>query len=241
MALGTVTYAQEPAGAKPPRGQRANRQPGQPGQAGQRQERRGRLNLAAMPVETLDALVKLTPEQKTKFTAIHDKFLKDREALGGGRPGGQGPGGQQAQPGQPGQTRSAANPANREKLQEMGKAANDQALALLTDAQKEKLKGAGKDIALARSLRVPYPILAELKLTDAQKTKIADISREAQEKTRALSGEDRRTKGREIMTESRDKILALLDATQKATLEKNRAAGRRGGQNRRAEGNRPRP
>src|SRR5690242_9827423 len=77
-----------------------------PGQrrAGQGQGRnRGRgVSLATLSVSTLDAVVKLTPEQKTKLTAIHDKYETDAKPL---RP-------------QPG---AQPDPANRQKLADLNR------------------------------------------------------------------------------------------------------------------------
>src|SRR2546423_9678723 len=69
------------------------------GQGGQRRGG-GRVSLATLPIETIDAIVKLTPEEKTKITEIQAAYAKDAAPL---RPM---PGGQ-------------ADPANQMKLREL--------------------------------------------------------------------------------------------------------------------------
>src|SRR4051812_42990971 len=81
----------------------AQNQPGGAGQRGQRGQggRGGRgASLTTLPVETLDKILKLTPDEKTKVTAIRDKYTEESRTL---RP-------QQGQ--QP-------DPANRDKLREL--------------------------------------------------------------------------------------------------------------------------
>jgi len=165
--------------------------------------------LVRLPVAALDAAVHLTADQRARITAIQEKYRTDVRAL---RPA----------PGSP------PNPENRAKRAELTRQANQQIEAVLTAAQKERLKSALQEIAPLRGAGLPLELLAQLKLTDEQKKQITAIAREAREKIGALPREERRAKGQEITQAARDKILAVLTADQKATLEKWNSERRRG-------------
>ena len=174
-------------------------------QGAQRQGNRGTrgVSLATVPVVALSAALKLTDEQKTKITAIHDKYAEDAKAL---RPA---PG---AQP----------DPANREKRRELTNKANADIEAVLNDEQKAKLKDVLQEMGMLRSAGIPLELVGDLKLTDDQKKQMAAIMADTQEKMRGLSPEDRRAKGREMMQEARTKMEAVLTDEQKAMIEKYR-------------------
>ena len=109
LALGTGVLAQN----------------GDPAQAqGRRQGRggRGAATLTSLPVDALDAILKLTPDQKTKITAIREKLTNDTRGL--------------QQPGQP------PNP----KVGELRTQATKDIEAVLTDEQKMKWTEARKDL-----------------------------------------------------------------------------------------------
>lgn len=175
-----------------------------------RGERRGErvMGLARMPIARLDAAVGLTADQKAKIKAIQDKYQADVRAL---RPA-------------PGSEPSAEA---RQKRAERTRQANQEIMAVLTTAQKEKLQGALREMAPLRRSGLSPELAAELKLTDAQKRQIATITKETRERIGALSPEERRTRGREIAREAREKITSLLTPDQKAVLEKRSQERRR--------------
>src|SRR5205085_5884079 len=77
------------------------------------QKKGGVANLAVLPVDAIDAAVKLTPDQKVRITAIHDKYRTDAAPL---RP----------VKGVP------ADPSNTQKLRALTSQANSDILAALT-------------------------------------------------------------------------------------------------------------
>lgn len=198
LGISAASYAQNPdPGA------------GRPARQGQRGQR-GQVSAASLPVDVVDKMVKLTPEQKTKLTAIHDKYIADMKALPA------------PQPGQP------VDQETRQKRTEINTAARTQIEALLTDGQKKKLEDGLKDLSALRAAGVPLELVADLKLTDEQRKQIAEIQKDTQAKRQALTPEERRTKGRELNQEARTKIEAILTADQKAQIEKYRKEHPRG-------------
>jgi Spy/CpxP family protein refolding chaperone len=196
VAAGTLAFVVSlPAFAQAPAA------PGQPGQGqGRGQGRRGQrgVSLATIPVDALDSAVKLKADQRTKIQAIQDKLRTDSQAL---RP----------QPGSP------PDPANRDKMREMNQKAIADIEAILTTEQKDKLKTAMAEMGTLRSVGIPLALAGSLKLTDDQKKKIADISKEIREKMQnGGQGADRRA----LMQEGRTKVEAILTAEQKAAIEK---------------------
>jgi hypothetical protein len=153
---------------------------------GQRQ-----ITAATLPVETLDAIVKLTPTQKTKITQLHDGFTKSMMAM---RP----------QPGAP------PDPAMRQKFGAAITQANQAIDAVLTAPQKTKLAAAAKDLALYRLAGIPFPLYGQIQLTAAQKTGLAQIQQ-------SVSGPQADRNARRA---ARDKAVALLTPAQKALVDK---------------------
>ena len=192
LGAATASYAQNPD----PGAGRTARQ----GQRGQR----GQVSAASLPVDVVDKIVKLTPEQKTKLGAIHDKYTADMKALPA------------PQPGQP------VDQETRQKRSEINTSARTQIEALLTDEQKKRLADGLRDLGALRAAGVPVELVADLKLTDDQKKQIAGIQKDVQAKRQALTPEERRTKGRELNQEARTKIEAVLTADQKAQIERYR-------------------
>src|SRR2546428_9282960 len=117
-ALAGSVLAQAP---KEDPGQNAAPRQGRRAQGAQGQRGAGRVTLATLPIKALDATVKLTDDEKTKITAIQEKYKTDAQAL---RPA------QGAQP----------DPANRQKLRDLSMKANTDIEAVLTKEQNEKLK-----------------------------------------------------------------------------------------------------
>ncbi len=161
----------------------------------------GRMTLAQIPVSALSMELKLTGDQKAKLTEIQTKYRADVQPL---RP-------------TPG---SQPDPSNFQKMRDLSQQANQSMEAVLTDDQKAKLPETLRHFSSLRSVGIPLEVYADLKLTDDQKKQIGDISRDATTKMQALAPEDRRTQGRQIRQEVREKTLALLTADQKAIIEK---------------------
>jgi hypothetical protein len=192
LALSSISFGQAPAA-----GQQGQRGQGRQG----RQGGRGAQSLGAIPVAMLDEALKLTADQKTKVTAIHDKYVAETKDL---RP-------------KPGEQ---ADPANATKIRDLGRTATTDIQALLTDEQKEKLKELRLVLTGFSTAGIPLDIVGDLKLTAEQKTKLAAIAKDVADKTKDFTPEDRRTKGREINQAARTQAEALLTAEQKTAIEK---------------------
>lgn len=194
VAVGGTAVAQAGAGA------------GQ-GRRGQRQVRARAMSLTAIPVKTLDALVTLTADQKTKVEAVQKQFASDAKAL---RPG-------------KGETPSADS---RAKIADLTKKATEDINAILTDAQKETLKTAMKGLAPLRTMGIPPALAIELKLTADQKQQIAAKAKEVAPQLRGLEPTARRAK----LAEVREQVLQMLTDDQKKIAAKFREeqAKRRG-------------
>ncbi len=177
LASSTTSFAQKPA-----KGQKL-------------QGRKGAANMATLPVDSIDAVVKLTPDQKTKITAIHDKYAADSKPLKTIKG-------------------ASADPANAQKLREFTTQANKDIFAVLTPEQQTTLQAASKNMSSLNGVGLPPALAMELKLTDDQKTKLAEISREVRERVKAGA------KKKDAVTELKPKIEAILTAEQKATVTK---------------------
>lgn len=197
LAAGPV-LAQAQPGGRAARGQR--------GQRGQRQGRGARgASLVTLPAKTLDSILKLTADQKTKVTAIQEKYAADAKLL---RPA----------PGQP------ADPANTGKLRALNQQANKDIEEILTAEQKTKWADARKELAVYAAAGIPAALYGTVKLTDDQKTKLQALAKETAEKTRGLAPDQRRAANQE----ARQKAADILTADQKAAIEKYRKENPRG-------------
>jgi Spy/CpxP family protein refolding chaperone len=176
--------------------------------------RNAQAQVAQVPVELLETLCKLTPEQVTKIRAIQTKLQEDLRAL---------------RPRRGDAPESAAAQKRRDLTQQAATEINN----VLTPEQKEALRGAAAELSALRSLNIPLQVVPELKLTAEQKQKIAQIAKEIREKVRALPVEERRAKSRELLTEARSRIEALLTDEQKGVIQKAREQARRRGAGRR--------
>ena len=194
LVISLPSFAQAPAapGQQPGQGRQGR------GGQGRGQGRQRGVTVATMPIEALDAAVKLKPEQKTKIQAIQEKLRTDLQALAP-QPGGQ------------------PDPASRDKRRELNQKGVAHIEAILTTEQKDKLKTAMAEMTTLRSVGIPMALAGQLKLTDDQKKKIADVSKEIREKMQnGGQGADRRA----LMQEGRTKVEAILTADQKAAIEK---------------------
>jgi hypothetical protein len=184
--------------------------PGGPGMQGGGRGRGGRqMGAAMLPVATLDAIVKLSPDQKTKVTGIHDGLEKSMTAM-------------RSAPGQ--------RPDFQKMMGQMTQA-NQAIDAVLTVPQKTKLAAAMKEIALYRMAGIPSGMYGQIKLTAAQKTSLLQI----QQSVVGAGGPP----DRNAMQAAREKAAAVLTPAQKQQVEDYQKAHpneRRGGGGRRAAG-----
>lgn len=139
-----VSLAQGPGGQ--------GRGPGGPGGQGGRGGGRG-MSVASLPVSALDAMVKLTPDQKTKITAIHNKHVKELTAL---RP-------QQGQ---------SFDQGAMQKMRDLNTRTTGEIEALLTPDQKTKMQSARQELRVYRMAGIPLGLYGQIKLTADQKTKL---------------------------------------------------------------------
>jgi Spy/CpxP family protein refolding chaperone len=170
-----------------------------PGGAGQGQGRRGggrQMSLARMSVSQLDAIVKLTADQKAKITPIHDDYVKQATAL---RP----------------QAGQRPDDATMQKMRDLSTQATQQIEAILTPAQKTRLEEARKEFGLYRLAGIPLGLYGKIHLSGDQKTKLEAIQ---QTVTASRSGGDRQAM-RAAMQAAREQAAAVLTADQKKEIE----------------------
>jgi hypothetical protein len=189
--LAIVASAQGPGGPGGPPGQ--GRPGGFGGPGGGRGGRGGGrpITAASLPVETLDAMVKLNAGQKTKIAQIHDTYTKSMTAM---RPA-------------PGQR---PDPSVFQKFGALSTQANQSIDAVLTTGQKTKLAAGIKELATYRLAGIPFGLYGQIQLTSAQKTSLAQIQQ-------TVSGPQ---VTRDARTAARTQAAALLTPAQKALVDK---------------------
>lgn len=176
-------------------------------QVGQRQARA--VPLITVPLETLSTIAPMVAEQKEKLKAIYEQYENEARPL---RP----------------QRGAQQTPENRQKLAEINRKYSEQVEQVLTPEQRTKITDALRQFGALRGLGIPLDVATKLNLTEAQKKQIEPLVREATEKVRAMSPDERRAKSREVMAETREKVLQILTEDQKKTLQE----ARRGNRNR---------
>lgn len=149
LVLPGVAGAQGPGGG-----------PGGPGGGGRQGGGRRQVNIAALPVATLEKALGLNASQKAKVQQIHDKYVKESTPL---RP-------------QPG---AMPDRENMQKLRELGRNASTEIEALLTAPQKQKLTAMREELGLYRLAGIPAGLYGQIGLTEAQKKKLKDLQAEA--------------------------------------------------------------
>lgn len=183
--------------------------------------------LANMPIAYMTMALGLKDEQKTKIQAIQDKVRTDMQDLRKPDENGQRP--------------------DRATLQPKITALNDQAKkdieALLTPEQLKKSATLIKTAGIYNSVGIPLGVVADLKLTADQDTKIAAIAADAQKADVTMQkdmadaqGDDQKTQDlRQARQAARkatqDKALAVLTDAQKTMLtqyQKDHPGGRGG-------------
>jgi Spy/CpxP family protein refolding chaperone len=163
----------------------ANAQGGGQGRGG------ARVTVATVPVGTLNYLITLKDDQKTKITDIQTKLKDDLKGATGDQP----------------------------KIRELNMKATEDVNAVLTDEQKDKLKEHMPVLTLLQQSRaVPLAVIPDLKLTDEQKTKIKDAAKEAQDKITALPQAERRTGRGPIVMDFKTKVEGILTDDQKKMI-----------------------
>ncbi len=201
---GSTAWAQDngqaPAGAQTPAPGAQRRQAAPP------------VHISDLTVPAMDATLKLSDDQKTKIQAVLDKRAADYKTL-------------VLPPDQQGSA-PAVQEANRKRLDMTNKADAD-VEAILTDDQKKMLPDFKRNVGVYQRSGLPLALMADLKLTDDQKQKIADQAmqnqrsmrqkaRAAQQAGTAMTGEQRQA----MLKENRDKIMALLTPEQRAQVDK---------------------
>jgi len=162
------------------------------GRRGQGQGRgRAAVSVATIPVETLNYLVTLKDDAKTKIGDIQKKLAADRKDATG----------------------------DRAKIQELNTKATEDINALLDTDQKAKLTEMMPVLTLLQQSRaIPLAALPDVKLTDDQKAKIKDLAKDTQDKIAALPQADRRTGRAPLVMEFKTKVEALLTDDQKKAI-----------------------
>lgn len=172
--------------------------------------------LSTLPVAYLATALSLTDEQKTKITAIQDKVRTDMADLRKPDANGQRP--------------------NRAETQPKVTALNDQAKkdieAVLTPAQTKMAGKVLKSAGVYTAVGIPLQVVADLKLTHDEDSKLAEIvdaamkDQEATQKSmaeaRAAQDQTKMTELRKTMQDARqatqDKGMAVLTDDQKAMI-----------------------
>lgn len=197
LGTGVVAFAQE---AQPqPQGRRAG------------QNRRISLvdnQLPLLPIAVMKNYLKLSEEQVTKIKPLQEKALTAmREML--------------APVGDKPPTREELAPRVR-KFQDTVQASHKEIEGILTEEQKKKVPEMEKAMQLFNSVGLPPATMSDLNLTEDQTKKLKALSEEMQTKRAALTQQERRDEKKvtAINQEAREKAMAILNADQKAIVEK---------------------
>ena len=167
-------------------------------QGGGGQGRRG-ANLNTMPVTTLDYVVTLKDDQKTKITEIQTKLKEDLKGATG----------------------------DTAKIRELNTKATTDIQAILTDDQKTKLKDNAPMLGLLQQSRaIPLAALPDVKLTDDQKAKIKDAMKDTQDKLTAAPRGDR-TARQTVLADFKTKVEGFLTDDQKKAIADNTLKAKR--------------
>ena len=148
-------------------------------------------------IEPVQAVLKLSDEQKTKITEITEKLREDRREL------------------------RQASEFNREEMDKLNSAAAAKVAEVLDADQQKRLVGILAQISLGAALNEPS-VVKELNITDDQKKKLAEVADENRQSMRGLrdlSPDERREKMDSLRTEAENRIKAVLTSDQQAQLE----------------------
>ena len=159
---------------------------------GRGQGRGGQVSAATMPIGTLDYVVTLKEDQKTKITEIQAKLKDEQKA-------------------------AAGDNAKRRELSTKAVADID---AILTDEQKAKLKEHTPGLRLlAQSRAIPLAVLPDVKLTAEQRDKLKDSVKETTEKLAALPrGATSQAERQTLLDAFKAKVDSVLTDVQKKII-----------------------
>jgi hypothetical protein len=169
--------------------------PGGGGGGGARQGRGGGrgATLATLPISAIDAVVTLTDDEKTKITKIQEDYKTAAKAAAG----------------------------DRTAMREASTKATEDIQGVLTSDQKTKwTEMAPSVMLLAQSRTIPPAVLADVKLTADQWTKIKAAATDYNDKWKAVAQADRQTERPKLIAEFKTAVEAVLTADQKAIIEK---------------------
>ncbi|MBI3945241.1 MAG: hypothetical protein HY321_04930 [Armatimonadetes bacterium] len=158
------------------------------------------VTLAQIPAAALEQPLQLTKEQMEKITAIQTKLREELRGLAGG---------------------GGDRQYTMERRQQLNTKATQDIEAVLTDAQKQKVPDLIKQMQVYRNCGIPLEVVAALKLTPDQVTKLEAISKEYQTKLEGMQTGGGGFDGfRELREATQQKVQAVLTADQKAIVEK---------------------
>jgi Spy/CpxP family protein refolding chaperone len=154
-----------------------------------------------MPISAIDSIVKLTDDEKTKIEAIQATYKTDVAA--------------------------AIASGDQQKRRDAGtKASEDIRIALTPEQATKFTETVPAASRLSQTRAVPIAVLAAVKLTDEQWTKIKAAEKIAADKIAAAAqGADRQTARTEANMEFKTTVDALLTAEQKEIIAKAPAPG----------------
>lgn len=174
------------------------RREAQPG-AARAQRLQVRSGALLVPIPVMESELKLNADQKTKIKGIQDKLREDVDKL--------------RKEGAPGRETIM-------RLNDILNKASADIEASLDDEQKKKFTNLVKEAQLFNLVGIPPMAMAELKLTEEQRKKLATIASDLQAKQRDIPQAERREKLPALRQEAREKAMALMTEEQKATLKK---------------------
>lgn len=164
---------------------------------------------------TLTSELSLTSAQAAKIDEIKDKFQQDRDSL---MP-------QQGDPSGPPDRETMR--ANMGKLRTLREAAVEKVNAMLTDTQSAKLKTLLRTLSDLTAVGIPNSAYDKLKLSAAQKTKLAAIAKTKREKSQSIFENARnsqdfdqiRTAMESLNDQTSQSVRAILSDDQKSVVD----------------------
>jgi len=203
IGIAASAFAQGPGGGRQRGGQRGG--PGGGGRGGMRGS-----NVAQIPVDIIKAQLKLTPDQTAKIKAIQKKFQADVKAL-------------MPAPG------AQADRSTFEKMRPLMQKVRTDIEAVLTPTQKAKLPALLDQMRMLRGIGIPAQALPELKLTAAQKTKVAALIKKGLDQMKGVPDDQRRERMRAVVEPLRAEVTKLLTPAQQQVIAKYSQRFGRGG------------
>ncbi len=199
----------------------AQAQPGGGGAGGGRGQGRGGqrgggfgMSIAQLPIDLMDAKLKLSADQKSKISAVLSTYKASMKDLQASMQAAQGD--------------QAAMQELFPKLREVGTKANEEINGILDDKQKESAKALLTEVGAMAGVGISPEAYGKLKLSDEVKTKVAKVAADSQKEMMAKraemqNGGDRQAIMADIQAmraETTKKVMALLTDDQKAIVAK---------------------